>query len=272
MTTLAVFANLRESYGFVAANTSDLARIASFPALIAVLLWTGLDWWESQGRAIPLGILVEIIYAWFAFFWHRRLLMGEEAASMGSLNKAGHGDDQSKWFSRYIIRAILYAGLVFLVMAGPIVIVAFQVAGFAPSDQDFARTLAIIIVVIAFYPLSAFFLRFVLMFPAIATGHMLGWGGAWRLSRGNAWRLATVFALAFLPFVPVFGLAVIALDALPDRGPTAWLLSNAVLATIMFALVAVETTCMTLAYRDLNRASQWTDTPDGAGPGVGTGL
>ena len=72
--------------------------------------------------------------------------------------------------------------------------------------------------------------------------------------------------------MPVFALAVIAVDALPDSGPTAWLLSNAVLATIMFALVAVQTTCMTLAYRDLSRASQRTDTPEGAGPGVGTGL
>lgn len=253
MTRLPVFQTVRAAYGFVLSHPGDLLRIALWPALIAVAAWTFIDWWASEGHSSSIGVVTNIVYAWFAFFWHRRVLIGAEAARLSTLSRlqGESGFGQSKWFNRFLMRAILYGLLIFLLVGLPAGIAMFALLGESGLDENTALLAILAIVFGLYYLLSPFFLRFALMFPAIAVGGEAGWNQAWQLSAGNSWRLANVFALSFLLYVPLFLLLFAVASHLPALGVVSWVISNCLAALVSFPITALQVTCLSLAYKEL---------------------
>ena len=251
MTKLPVVSTVHAAYGFVFAQAADLVKVALFPALVGVAIWTGLDWLQSQGHSGSLGVISNLVYAWFGFFWHRRVLLGAEAARMSSLGRNTGDPEQSKWFNRFILRSLLYGLLIFVLVGVPAAVVTI---GFLenPVGDQWAVILYILgIGLCIWYPLSAVFLRFALMFPAIAVGGDAGWGEAWRTTAGNAWRLANIGALTLIAYLPVLGLAFAVLFFLPDLGPVDWVLVNLLSALVAFPITAVQVTWLSLAFKAL---------------------
>lgn len=250
---LPVFQTVRAAYGFVFSHPGDLLRIALWPALIAVAAWTFIDWMESQGHSGSIGVVANILYAWFGFFWHRRVLIGPDAARLSTLSRlqGESGFGQSKWFNRFLMRAILFGLLIFLLVGLPAGVAMFALLGDSGLDETTALLAILAIVFGLYYLLSPFFLRFALMFPAIAVGGAAGWNEAWQLSAGNSWRLANIFALSFLLYLPLFVLLFAVASFLPVLGVVSWIVGNCLAALVSFPITAIQVTCLSLAYKEL---------------------
>ena len=251
MERLPVFATVRAAYGFVFSHPGDLLKVALLPGLFAVAAWTVIDWMESQGRSGSIGIVINILYAWFGFFWHRRVLVGAEAASLSKLSRVPGDSGQGKWFNRFLMRAILYGLLIIVLVGLPAGIAMFALLEDSGLDETTALVSILAIAFGFYYFLSPFFLRFALMFPAIAISGESGWNEAWRLSAGNSWRLANVFALSFLLYVPAFLLLFGAAYLLPALGLVSWVIGNLLAALVGFPITAIQFTCLSLAYKAL---------------------
>lgn len=222
--------------------------LAGIPAIILVAVWTLYDWANmtatdhDPGNA---GQLADLVFAWFSLRWHRLFLI-ERPLGAG-------------WKRTFIF--ITSAGIFLFLWVLLIVFPAVLLAGtLLPSVQEVATQepapefigLPVILGLILFFPVSSIVLRFLTVFPAIALGELGDLGAAWKLTRGNGIRIATIIVLATLPVVAiVFGVAAV-FSAL--EGSTNLLmasLQNVVLAVVLLSLVAVTAVCSAKSYMAL---------------------
>ncbi len=159
--------------GFLALYGEALNRVPIDPSAIAGPVF--------YARFAGLILCLMIAYVFFAVSWHRFALLGPGErprllpAVLGRHMRFG-------WMSFLVLLLVLLAMLVPLVA-----LILAQV------ESLIAILLAVTLTV-------ALFVRWQLIFPAIALDRPIGFGQAWRLSRGHGLTLFWGFVLASLPW------------------------------------------------------------------------
>lgn len=152
------------------------------------------------------GLTLALAAVSIAVAWHRLLILGEEPGPSGSNIATGN-----VW--RYVgigIAICVISFLPALLIAVPILILSASVgSGFA---------LLIPVVIVLYLTGAAAMLRLSLLLPARAVGDLgLGFGDAWRRTRGNTWRLFWGILACTLP--PMLAAQVVSLLLVGFPGP-----------------------------------------------------
>jgi MFS family permease len=210
-------------------------------ALIAALSGTTVAIWLA---AIIAGIGFYIV---FAIAWHRHCLLPGEVTTIGAA---------LRWRSRHwrffgMTMALTMAAL------GAAIIANFIVGAIAGTLLGQGQGLGVLIPVLVTFAVLTQFMRLLPVFPAIALDdRSVTLGAAWRLTRGNG---ATLFMLLFtmslaLAIIHQVLLAIwlAALGSFIDAGSPLALLALALLVQLLaFIGIALTTTIVSIAYRDL---------------------
>lgn len=214
--TIAIWATVAASYGFVRRHPRALVRIVWLPVLAVFLLnllfgtyLPAPDPVDLAAAAPLLGklglnvLLQTVIAAAVLVAWHRVVLFGE--ADHGVIGLAfGRRELRylAAWLGLGVVFLILFALTFALVLAVLflLMVVASQVLtlpGLGSGDQFFnLQILALVLAV----PLATYFaVRLSLILPALATDTRRSLGQSWAMSGGNGWRLAIASILAMLP-------------------------------------------------------------------------
>ena len=121
----------------------------------------------------------------FSVRWHQSILLGDPRRQPTALFFRG-------WW-----RFLLYACIVYAVLGAIVAVTAFAVIG--GRNDPAVVTLVLLLAIAASWAVLLATARLSLLFPAAACGRPLGFGGAWRLMRGNVWRLIGATILTVLP-------------------------------------------------------------------------
>ncbi len=163
-------------------------------------------WWAGAGVSLLMSAAVIAAYSNFAVSWHRFL-----AGNEGLLGAARFWQRFSR-IAAYMtvlsvaVSAIAYAGNSMAVWSA------------SPSAQTMSVSDALLVIVLSFSVTAGLVIsglvlaRLSLVFPAAALGHPLSPVTAWRLTRGNTWRLGIAFGL---PTAAYIGLAATFQSAIP---------------------------------------------------------
>lgn len=121
----------------------------------------------------------------FAVRWHQSILLGDPRRQPTAV------------FFRGWARFLIYGCILYAVLG---VLVAATALGLARMDGDtVAQALILLLAVVLAWTILLATARCALLFPAAAVGRPLGVGEAWRLMRGNSWRLIGASILSALP-------------------------------------------------------------------------
>lgn len=185
--------------------------------------------------------------------WHRRLLLGEPPGRSG-------GNIVTTRLWRYIAVAIVVS----MIAALPVltVLLIIWMLGLMPASSDTIapQTPFLIAALAAAYVAGVIILlRLCVLLPANATGNTeLNVKGAWRLSRGNGWRLFWgIIACMLIPLVLV-GLVFVAVILMPVAGSlyrAQWAAASALATCLWLIAWPIGIGFLSHAYRHLNRAS-----------------
>jgi hypothetical protein len=230
-----IFRTIGQSVGMLFGNIGGLLRAAAFPALLSLLI--GLAQWhltpealrvsgfESDPEAMAamdmagmgwgqaVSLLSWIPYTIFAVAWHRALLLGR---------KDGRPPLLPAWKSRHwvFLGYTLLVTLIFAIAAAvPAIVAAVGVnapsrgagAGLSEGQSSLFAILLVLVAVIATLLIMAAFMRLALVFPARAVDERFGLRNAWRLGRGQGWRLLVIYILIALIAAVLMPLAMIPL-------------------------------------------------------------
>ena len=155
-------------------------------------------------------------------------------------------------------RFILYTVVFSPPAVGPVM--AFALTGGSPANADDASRLFAAAIALPSLALALVVLRLSLLWPAAAQGFPMHWGAAWRVMRGNTWRLVAVMLVVYVPIVATAGAALaILLGAAhidieqATANPTLGIvLLRGVLDTVVnFILIALGATVFVEFYRRL---------------------
>ena len=224
-----------------------------------------VPWWNrrafARGLAIPLVALVTVALSWyygaeylpehsnwvllfvygflfvlFAVTCHRLVLLDPQ--SIASMPLARWSWRESRFFL-WLCIVWLLATVVVMVAMSAIMSVFFSMAA-TPPDQA-ATEWAFFA---ARFPALYFFARLCLVFPATAVDRKVNLKWAWRMTKGNGWRLFLVIAV--LPWI------LSRMVSLLYRGDAT--VGETILLTFVgCALFAVEIAALSLSYRELTR-------------------
>jgi hypothetical protein len=187
---------LREGVTATIQDRRGLLIFALPAAVFMALAWTAAD--RFADRAALITVLVELCLAYVAFFWQRRYLMGhDEAAPEGEARR-----EQQREINRLAGRYVGRAAVFFLTIVVLALMLAFPL--FAPFLREDDPDTVLVFLVILVLVVAALLLagaRFLLAFPACASGTRMGWGDAWRLGRGHGLSLGFVVLLFSAPAV-----------------------------------------------------------------------
>lgn len=157
--------------------------------------------WQDGAQAV----VALLALAAFAVRWHQSILLGDPRRQPPSMFFRG-------WVRFLVYGCVLYGALGIVVAA-----TAFGLAWSAP-DPALEGLIALGALIVIWLVLLAT-ARLALLFPAAACGRPLGVGAAWRLMRGNSWRMVWVSILTALPLkIVAFGLAAIMIAAALPAG------------------------------------------------------
>jgi hypothetical protein len=199
-------------------NLGSLLRAAAFPALLSLLIGLG-QWYflpeEMRGLLLEetaslrgaevefqqfhwsqtLGILSLIPYVLFAVAWHRVLLMGP---------KAGRPALLPAWKPRHwaFLGYLVVTTVIFLAaMIVPALLLTLGTAGLqqimGETSAAFAALVTIVFSILAFVAVASW-MRLTLVLPARAVDERFGLKHAWRIGRGQGWRLVVINILTTL--------------------------------------------------------------------------
>ena len=180
----------------------------------------------------------------FAVRWHQIVLYGGPRAIPAGL------------FRRAFARFLLYT--IALYLASLVLIGAIVGASAAGANANDVFAILLIAAGLASALLWLATARLALLFPAAAYGDALGWGAAWRLMRGNSWRLIACGVLGCAPFVLTVAVVMIAILSAADRGvdmarlppSLGFLLLRGVIDTVTnFVVVALGASILSRFYR-----------------------
>jgi hypothetical protein len=211
-------------------------------ALPVVSLATFTTAWYHVAREVPayLGwaacFVWGLLFVWFAVTCHRLVLL--DAASVAS-RRAPRWSRRETRFLFWLVGAWLACLGVFLVAATVMANVVLWASPSRPGDTplDWVGTAGR---VPAYYVLA----RLSLVFPATAIDRDVDFKWAWRLTRGQGWRMFIVVAI--LPWLISEAVALL-------WRSEATAVETAALALIGTALFAVEIAALSLSYRELTK-------------------
>jgi hypothetical protein len=186
-----------EAYRGVFGRLGLLLDLAWLPLLVvlAAVLIPGLvgDYLMPTGvperGGITAGDVIEIVLALaclnaFAVRWHHAVLFPDPHRVPSGI------------FPRAWIRFLLYTLVLNLL---PVAIVAAAALGAGAAPDGLGIVVAAGVAALALT--VGLGMRFALLLPAAAFGQPLSWGAAWRLMRGNTWRLVACTAAVCVPVV-----------------------------------------------------------------------
>lgn len=206
----------------------------------------------------------------FAVRWHQAMLFVPPGAPPRGLFPRAWG--------RFLLYTIIPYVILFGILATLILLGAgagFEGTGNLGGAADVpspavAIAAGLLTVVILLLWLAA--ARLALLFPASAYGAGLSWRDAWRLMRGNTWRLLGCFALASMPFMLAVVVVLGSLISVAEIGADGTLIAEPGLGFLLlrgivntlanFILVALGATILSEFYRRIVLAG-----PGAAGPG-----
>ncbi len=238
-TKLPVLATVRHAWGSVLKNAGLLGRL-SWPWL-AILVLSALAGGvgvavNSLGQTPTPGLILGAFAAPYVVMavagvlgvsaisvgWHRGVLTGERPGAPIRL-------DRTVWaYLGYTLLIGLVVGIVNLILVVVVGWIGAIASGANPVMPSMAQLEALApFFRLALIPGLLLSARFFLVLPARAVEQKVGLGGAFRLGRGNTWRLVIGAGLVTLPATVLQG--VTELLALPATGDT----SIAVLAGIL---------------------------------------
>ncbi len=234
---LPVWATIAGAYRFVFQNLSGVAKVATVPYLLfLVLYWAAvlpIDLVEGSPIVKFLPILFILLIFPFLTKWHRVTLRGPTVEKPRIGLEVGR---REVTFLSYLLVLFIIA---MLIVVGP----AFAFMLVAGIQYVF-------IPVILLFPTYLYLAsRVSLVFPATALGRKSSLAMAWRQSAGNGWRLFWVYALAEIPWHITSRI----LDALIGLSENiiAFVLIWAIYAGEILLSAAVLASCLSLAYKHL---------------------
>jgi hypothetical protein len=178
----------------------------------------------------------------FAVRWHQTVLLGDARRLPAPM------------FFRGWLRFLVYSAVIYLALAALLLAAAFALSRLSPA---LALELGAIVAGVL---LAVAILRCGLLFPAAACGRPLGAVEAWRLMRGNSWRLALASVVTALPVTLAAGAitAIMVTAALPEnsealaRPPLGFVILTGLLETAAdFLVVALGASLLSACYRAL---------------------
>ncbi len=208
-----------------AGNHNALAALGQF--------WHAVDW-----QTALLFVVSSLAYTLLAVGWIRFVLRGEIVAT------PRFGVREVKLFFAYVLWTI------WLIVVGALIwLIVMATPGL---ERWIAFSLAIAVAVFAMLSTA----RLMMLFPMIALSQGMGWIRAWRMTKGNSWRLFAGLLLSFLLAFVITILVSIPLQFLPGE-PSLELSVAGVIdivaqqAISVFLLMVVLGT-LAEAYRQLN--------------------
>ncbi|SLN27863.1 hypothetical protein [Oceanibacterium hippocampi] len=212
MKPLPVIATVVDSYGHFFRHVGTFVRIGWLWLLVmATLSWIvpELTGPEPSGSEIPqmpgvgtflfilpLYILMGFLWSAIAVAWHRHILLGEQPA--GPIGAPLNGT-VVRFFVASVLYFIGFYVVLFLAML-PAGAIAMMTQGGSPAGGALAMLIVSVLAVTA----CLLYLRFSLIFPAIAIGRRdFGLRDAWQHARGNSWRIFFMWFLGLLPLIVV---------------------------------------------------------------------
>ena len=279
---LPVFATVIQAYGFFWVRRTDFWRLA-LPAIIIVSLSGAIfAWgtWMAYGRAgsfaeylknaadpemvdfqslFVLWLLAVIVFAavfcMYAVSWHRLYLVpGEDISARGAYRWGGR---QWRFLLSYI-KVLLIMIPIFTVLAvilgGLAGVIAASAGGGATLFGSILIAQALSALVVGWY-----YARFSMLFPAMAVDAGLKVRDAWRLSKGNGWRLLWIIVFVALPVAIVtwpvnFGISVVLMNSGVISSLTANLLIALIGQFFAFIGIAVGVSALSISYKLLVEA------------------
>jgi hypothetical protein len=270
---LPLWPTIRLSYTSYFRHFGDVLRISALWLSLMAVLNAGTGWmqaaWMTRVMVDPrpqpnlseplemmlLGNISNVVIAFaavsIAVAWHRRLLLNEPPGRSG-------GNIATLGLWRYIAVTIV----VCVIAAAPALAVWLVVSAFglmpAADDVIAPQTPALIAAFIVAYVAGiVILLRLCVLLPANAAGNFtLTVKGAWRLSRGNAWRLFWgIIACALPPFLLV-GLVFVGTILLPMANGmyrVQWAVASAIATCCGLIAWPIWIGFLSHAYRHLNR-------------------
>ncbi len=190
--------------------------------------------------SVVMLITVFIFYSLFAVAWHRRILVGPEATTVGA---ALHwGRRQWLFFGRIASLMARLIALMILLSAT----ITFMLQGVLP---------VIAILAAIFIAMGMIYARSALVLPGVATDKPMTFAQSMRLTRGNSWNL--VIAIVLLPlgimFVTRIVVTLIEASLAGILGPsvTAGFIFTLIVVSVSYFAAAIGITALSLAYRQL---------------------
>ncbi len=189
-------------------------------------------------RMLGMQLCLLIAYVLFAVSWHRFALLGPGEAPRPLPSVQGR-------HVRFLLTTVGLSLLIGLLVAIPLFVVA---------ALNIRSVLVLVGVAILFVVL---FVRWQLVFPAIAIERPLSFGAAWQATRGNGLRLFWIFLLAVLPPAVVsYGLGEVFANAQGMFVMSGQLTLQAALGYLLsgllgYAMIALLVAVVSGAYRRL---------------------
>jgi hypothetical protein len=243
-----------EAYRAVFGRIAMLFDVAWLPLLVMLaasllpgylttyLGWFTLPSWQGDAVGLGAGDLVEAVAGLFclnafAVRWHQRMLFSGEREPPKALFFAAWMRFLGYTFLLYIVSAVLMTALVVAGADGAPAYIA-PIAGMAASLVWVGT------------------MRCALLFPAAAYGKPLSLAAAWRIARGNTWRLFGCGIVACLPVIMALVLilsgifAGLHLDQAPDKLPLGFFILRGLIGTCAnFIVVALGASVLSGFYR-----------------------
>lgn len=237
---LPVWRTVLDSWRMVLARAPGLLRVAWLPAILAAELEASVYLIVPE----PAGLLARVLVIFVTAIpltvllvpWYRTVLLDENPVGGAPLWR------MQTPHIRFLWRWVLLAGL------PPIILRIFDLA--VASESPALKGAGLLLMVSASVGLSYIFCRMALVLPAAAIDQLGRLDRAWRLSKGNGWRLLGICWLAVLPLL----LLVASLGAWELGRPPAG--DNSALVLIVLSIASVfniliGTTARALCYRAL---------------------
>lgn len=232
-----MFRVLRDALAFPWKHPVAVLRIAAIPVLVLVASSLALEMTQlgdSEFAGWSLFFVELIASAWLAIGIHRLVLLGSRD---GGWRFDAQGRKRAAVFTAFLLATwLLFGGLGDLLYQFGIVwlweSLPLQVAWWERMGV-YAGVLTVVSIAVAW-----FFSRICLLFPAVAVDERAGLVTAWRLSRGNVWRLAVITSM-----MPVVLLIIVELGT--GRDDT---LGYMLLAILQPIVLIAEVAAVSLSY------------------------
>ncbi len=147
-------------------------------------LFSQIGWQALTFMLVSAAAYMMLVVAWLRFG-----LLGDKLAGRIGLLRLGWRE--MKTLFAYILWALLW-----VVMIGATVLIGVGFAEISPWLSAVAVVPMAIVMIL-------WTTRLLLVFPAVALDQGMRWGMAWRLTKGNGWRLFTAFGLSTLLVIAI---------------------------------------------------------------------